>query len=368
MKKTIAGFLLMSGVVFGISTASAAPAPQDQPPVGVSMFYADLTPYGEWIEFQPDLYAWHPFQLDPAWRPYTVGRWVWTEYGWYWISAEPFGWATYHYGRWFYDDVYGWIWIPDTVWGPAWVEWRYNDDYIGWAPLPPYARFHMTVGIRFTARWNAPTRYWSFVTFGSFGAGQTYRDYAPEPYTQRLISTTRSAGRYAIDQNRIVNHGVGRSFIQQRIPTRIETAQVTEVTERGVERLSRSGQTERVEVFRPRSDEAGRGSGRIEATRAQTKSSLDLDRIDRYRTIPERSGRSSLKENTQPQRGFQMPERRMQQQGRGEPRTDRPEVKRERPLKLQPAFPTPRGSRTPVNRPQEKRDEGRSRDHGRDRF
>jgi uncharacterized protein YraI len=34
-------------------------------------------------------------------RPYTVGRWVFTDrYGWMWASSEPFGWATYHYGRW----------------------------------------------------------------------------------------------------------------------------------------------------------------------------------------------------------------------------------------------------------------------------
>jgi len=34
--------------------------------------------------------------------------------------------------------------MPDDVWGPAWVEWRYDDEYIGWAPLRPmqHSMFH----------------------------------------------------------------------------------------------------------------------------------------------------------------------------------------------------------------------------------
>jgi len=24
---------------------------------------------------------------------------------------------------------------PDTDWGPAWVQWAGDDDYVGWAPL-----------------------------------------------------------------------------------------------------------------------------------------------------------------------------------------------------------------------------------------
>ena len=31
----------------------------------------------------------------------------------------------------------GWFWIPGDEWAPAWVDWRYSNDYVGWAPLPP---------------------------------------------------------------------------------------------------------------------------------------------------------------------------------------------------------------------------------------
>ena len=74
------------------------------------IFYSSLSRRGEWIDFNSG-YAWRPFGVSHGWRPYLYGRWVWSDYGWYWVSDESFGWATYHYGRWYYDDYYGWIWI-----------------------------------------------------------------------------------------------------------------------------------------------------------------------------------------------------------------------------------------------------------------
>jgi hypothetical protein len=74
------------------------------------------------------------------WRPFTVGHWIYTdEYGWYWDLPEPFAWALYHYGRWGFDPAYGWYWVPGDTWAPAWVQWRYGTDYVGWAPLEPHS-------------------------------------------------------------------------------------------------------------------------------------------------------------------------------------------------------------------------------------
>ena len=82
------------------------------------------------------------------WRPYTNGHWIYTDAGWTWISDEPFGWATYHYGRWIRLRGFGWVWVPGEQWAPAWVSWRKGNDYVGWAPLPPEARFDRQTGIR----------------------------------------------------------------------------------------------------------------------------------------------------------------------------------------------------------------------------
>jgi hypothetical protein len=102
------------------------------------VFYDALVDYGDWDLIEPYGYVFRP-RVDPiVWRPYSYGYWAPTDlYGWVWVSSDPFGWATDHYGRWLYDDYKGWVWIPGVSWGPAWVTWRMNDQYVGWAPIGP---------------------------------------------------------------------------------------------------------------------------------------------------------------------------------------------------------------------------------------
>ncbi len=101
--------------------------------VTTKTFYQALLPYGHWLTIYGGVTVWHPVFVPENWHPYTEGCWVWTQWGWYWVSDEPFGWIVYHYGRWYYDNFYGWIWFPDNEWGPAWVEWRSDDEVIGLA-------------------------------------------------------------------------------------------------------------------------------------------------------------------------------------------------------------------------------------------
>ncbi len=59
------------------------------------------------------------------------GHWAYTRrYGWMWVSAEPFGWATYRYGRWAYSADIGWYWVPGYRRAPARVSWRRSDSYV----------------------------------------------------------------------------------------------------------------------------------------------------------------------------------------------------------------------------------------------
>lgn len=107
--------------------------------VEVADFYQDLSAYGSWYESDEYGEVWQPaVACDSSWRPYSRGRWACSDRGWVWISDEPFGWATYHYGRWVYiGGGCGWVWIPGTEWAPSWCSWRMTDVAIGWAPLPP---------------------------------------------------------------------------------------------------------------------------------------------------------------------------------------------------------------------------------------
>jgi hypothetical protein len=71
-----------------------------QPVADYGMFYDSLSSYGSWFETPNYGYVWQPVIVrEASWRPYTRGRWACTDYGWTWVSDEPFGWATYHYGR-----------------------------------------------------------------------------------------------------------------------------------------------------------------------------------------------------------------------------------------------------------------------------
>ena len=43
----------------------------------------------------------------------------------------------------------GWVWMPDTTWGPSWVSWRYTSSHCGWAPLPPRAHYRSGFGFSY---------------------------------------------------------------------------------------------------------------------------------------------------------------------------------------------------------------------------
>ncbi len=109
------------------------------PPTQVSVeFHEALAPYGRWQRHPRWGAVWVPARVERDWRPYTQGRWVYTEdWGWYWDSDEEWGWVAYHYGRWVNDRHAGWMWIPGDEWAPAWVSWRRGGSEVGWAPLPP---------------------------------------------------------------------------------------------------------------------------------------------------------------------------------------------------------------------------------------
>lgn len=109
--------------------------------VSLDDFVGALDPFGEWYIHSKWGRAWKPRDVNPDWRPYQKGRWAHTDQGWYWVSDEPWGWATYHFGRWFVDALAGWTWIPGRQWAAAWVVWREGKGLAGWAPLGPDGKY-----------------------------------------------------------------------------------------------------------------------------------------------------------------------------------------------------------------------------------
>jgi len=149
-------------------------------------FYDQLAPYGTWV--QDDYYGdvWIP-NVDQDFRPYaTNGYWAQTEYGNTWVSDYPWGWATFHYGRWHYDDYYGWEWIPGHHWAPAWVSWRHGGGYYGWAPLDAGISISISIG----GGYNAPDNYWVCAPERYMNSPQIYNYYAPHTRVVNIIHNT----------------------------------------------------------------------------------------------------------------------------------------------------------------------------------
>ncbi len=220
------------------------------PAAEVGFFYNELSPYGDWVRHRQYGWVWFPRHTYAGWRPYSAGRWVESEYGWMWVSEEPFGWATYHYGRWAWDRRVGWLWVPGTVWAPAWVAWQQGNGYVGWAPLPPAVGFDARIGIRLggfnLSLGIAPTRY-TFVDERRFLDNRIRNYIVPEARNVTIIRNTTNITNYTVVNNRVINHGVPVERITRatgRRPQRLRVATTSNPRTASVQR-------DVVQVYRP---------------------------------------------------------------------------------------------------------------------
>jgi Family of unknown function (DUF6600) len=182
-----------------------------QPTASYSTFHNKLEPYGAWRETSNYGFVWQPYEAERSrsWRPYTNGRWVYTDAGWTWVSEEPFGWATYHYGRWTRLRNIGWVWLPGEEWAPAWVSWRKGNDYIGWAPLPPEARFDRRAGIQNWADsyYDIGPEQYCFVPTNEFGARRVETVLVPPTRNVTIVAQTTNVTNITYNNVTIVNQG-----------------------------------------------------------------------------------------------------------------------------------------------------------------
>jgi len=235
------------GIIFTIlSGISLVDRSQAQDTVSIDLFYQELSPYGQWTPHVEFGYIWQPYEVGPEWKPYTDGRWAWSDQGWIWISYEPWGWATYHYGRWVFDDYQGWIWIPGTTWAPAWVSWHQSPEYIGWSPLPPDRGFFIEIGFVFNSfktnyykpyhykhhhkkhryyheyyqnphNYRPPARHCVFLPYNNFGhhkhAGKAA---VPPPHYDIVLRNSKNVTNIQRINNRVINYGPDKNLIEKR--------------------------------------------------------------------------------------------------------------------------------------------------------
>jgi hypothetical protein len=112
----------------------------------------ELDDNGRWQSTPEYGYVWTPSVVVVNWVPYRFGHWVWIPpWGWTWVDDAPWGYATFHYGRWV--SLRGsWCWVPGPrplrpIYAPALVAWTHGPGFggpgvagpaVGWFPLGPH--------------------------------------------------------------------------------------------------------------------------------------------------------------------------------------------------------------------------------------
>jgi len=218
----------------------------------MNQVYDYLSPYGYWTRYSSYGYVWVPSSIHYNWRPYTNGRWVWTDYGWTWSSDFRWGWIPFHYGRWGYDPHLGWYWVPGDTWAPAWVSWRYSRLYIGWAPIPPGVPFSPGTGILFRGR-TIPYRYWIFIQGRHFNQ-YNMNNYAL-PYERNLTIINLTVQKTSLKQvnSRVSNIGLDVGFVENVTQSRIRKYKLEPKSKAGPTRI----EGDRITIFNPKFSKKG---------------------------------------------------------------------------------------------------------------
>jgi hypothetical protein len=250
MKKTI-GFLIFV-LLFGAACIRYVPYGESGPNyprentydrdygrtdnLDTSYFYDQLQPYGVWVSHSSFGYVWIPRDVGYKWRPYSRGHWAWTDYGWTWVSLERWGWIAFHYGRWGWDRRMGWFWVPDVVWGPSWVAWRWGDAHIGWAPLPPGVDFHPGRGFG-RHDWDIPGHHWNFVRGRDFMGRSLDNWILPAERNVTIINLTVFNVNVNIRDNRVFNEGVDIEQVRRQTNKVVDKYALKESPQAGEDRV-----------------------------------------------------------------------------------------------------------------------------------
>lgn len=233
-------------------------------------FYNTLAPYGQWITYGDYGDVWVP-NVGPDFRPYlTDGHWVYTDLGWTWASDYPWGWATFHYGRWFYDNQLGWAWIPGYQWSPAWVAWRSAPDYYGWAPLGPGMNIDFNVQIPYDS--------WCFIPRDRMEDRDIYRysaDRDRSEYYYRNSQMIDSRYRY---EHHDYFRGPSRQDVGRYTHHSIKPVRIFQVNRPEPARMTSQG----LSVYRPQMQRTMRGNDPVRTTG-------DPHNFDRSRMTPQGS-------------------------------------------------------------------------------
>lgn len=194
--------------------------------VNINTFNDALSPYGTWVDDATYGRVW--ICNVAGFRPYySAGHWVYTDYGWTWVSDYAWGWAPFHYGRWAYGTNAAWMWIPGYQWGPAWVDWRSGGAYYGWAPSAP------RIGIGLGGYGYLSAERWAFVQRGFLGSPYLGRYFAAGYRNNEIFRSTTIINNTNIYNRRSYVAGPNRAEVERYSGSRIEAAHIANAVRPG---------------------------------------------------------------------------------------------------------------------------------------
>ena len=141
------------------------------------------------------------------------------------MSDDPWGNDPYHYGTWAFVGRHGWVWVPGTVWAPAWVTWSYSDRYVGWAPMPPTITFG-TSGYSGRAVVVNESQY-VFVPTNRF-VGTNVRSVRMEPRRNaEFMHQAKAVTRFGVSGGIVTNVAVPMATVQRAMGGKVETREIS---------------------------------------------------------------------------------------------------------------------------------------------
>jgi hypothetical protein len=318
--------------------------------VSFQVFYDDLSPYGQWVDYPGYGYVWVP--ADRSITPYSNGgHWVYTDVGWTWVSDYPWGWAPFHYGRWYYDPEYNWMWFPSYTWGPAWVSWRSCQGYYGWAPMGPDASF----GFSFGAYYVPPER-WNFCDERHFADHDAYRYYAPREEHTTIYNRTTVINNSYTDRSRNATYNAGprREDVEHRTGAAVHPVALRESSSH-----EQSLRGNELSIYRPQISKASGNIKPAKVTEMKTNKPAEnqpsrtqgtTKQAPQYRQ-PSKAEPQPAKEMQQPSKEGQQPPREVKEPTRTEQPSREVKQPEAAPKQSTPAYNKPSAPSKPAAQP-----------------
>ena len=299
MKRSIKSLLILLVLTF---SSVILPKQTTAQPNNISfqVFYDELSPYGQWIDYRNYGYVWIP-DTGRNFAPYsTDGHWILTDYGWTWVSDYEWGWAPFHYGRWDYDNYYGWFWVPDNEWGPSWVNWRRADGYYGWSPMRP----GISLSRNFGRPYNRYNDHWMFVRDRDFERDDLNSYYIDRRDHYLIIRNSTVINTTYIDNSRHTTYvtGPAREDVQ-----RVTGRRINPVTIRENDRPGQNLRNGQLEIYRPQvvknNNNQRRAAPSRVADRKDVKRPSERTGTNQQRTATpaDNNGRQQQQNTTRPQ-------------------------------------------------------------------